>query len=330
MNGMRVLVTGATGFLGGHLIRRLQQTGYEPVALGRNREKLTALACMGVTTVRADLSDTDCINAALPVHVDAIVHAAALSSPWGTREDFMAANVTGTDHIIAIARKLQARKFILISTPSVYFQYDDQHLLSEDTPLPKPVNAYAETKRLAEIAVLKCTELDPIVLRPRGLYGKGDTTLVPRLVQAARTKALPLMRNGQAATDLTHVDDVVDAIIAALKTNDQMEQRLFNISGGVALNVCTVAEQVACHFDVQIRWRRLPVALVLAYARASEIAAGLRPDKPEPAITAYGVGLFAYTQTLDIEAASRYLNWRPSTSFAEGLDKTFNAQERSA
>lgn len=316
---MRVIVTGATGFLGGALARLLRERGHDVIATGRDAQKLEALKRERVEIVPLDLAD-----ASQPtLTCDALIHCAALSSPWGRRSEFHRANVVGTQGAIALARAAGARRFVNISTPSVYFRFQDQIGVREDAPLPPPINVYADTKRQAEQHVLAATDLDPIVLRPRGLYGPGDTTLLPRLLAAAQTRALPLMNGGRAATDLTYIDDVAEAAYAALAISTPIQQRIFNISGGEALNVREVAERAAEKAGQRVRWRTLPPWLVLAYARASEYVCATLPKRPEPTITAYGAALFAFTQTLNIDAAKRQLGWSPRVSFADGLARTF-------
>ena len=320
---MRVLVTGATGFLGGALCRQLSRLGCKVIALGRDRAKLAVLEGEGFRTLAVDLASPPI---PLDIAVDAIVHCAALSSPWGRTTDFQRANLAGTQAALDLARRCGAQRFVHISTPSVYFRFADQIDVREDMTLPPPVNAYASTKRAAEALVMRATDLDPIVLRPRGLYGSGDVALLPRLLAAARKRHLPLLNGDRAVTDLTHVDDAAGAICATLNVQGTPPQRVFNISGGVALNVRDVAEKTAQRAGVPLRWRAIPVNLVLAAARASEAASALLPGHPEPPVTAYSVGLFAYSQTLDISAAQRQLGWRPRISFDEGLALTFQSK----
>lgn len=314
-----MIVTGATGFLGGVVARLLRDRGHEVVATGREQQKLAALKREGVDVVALDLADDEQPS----LRADALIHCAALSSPWGRRSEFHRANVVGTQGAITLARASGARRFVNISTPSVYFRFQDQIGVREDSTLPPPVNAYAETKRQAEQLVLAANDLDPIVLRPRGLYGPGDTTLLPRLLAAARTRALPLMNEGRAATDLTYIDDVAEAAYAALTVSTPVQQRIFNISGGAALNVREVAERAAEKAGQTVRWRDVPPWLVLAYAHASEYVCASLPRRPEPAITAYGAALFAFTQTLNIDAAKRQLGWSPRVDFTDGLARTF-------
>jgi len=317
---MRILVTGGTGFLGGALTRRLLADGAQVVALGRDAAKLSMLQACGADTLAVDLAGPADFA---PPACDAVVHCAALSSPWGRHIEFHSANVLATENIIRLARQAGARRLVHISTPSVYFRFCDQIAVAEDAPLPRPVNIYAETKRRAEECVLAAADLDPIILRPRGLYGAGDSALLPRLLRAAERQPLPLMNDGRAATDITHIDDVVSAIIAALQAPRDLPQRVFNISGGVALPVRDIVEAAGARAGVKVRWREAHVRAVLAYARMLEFTCRLAPGHPEPKITAYSTGLFAFTQTLDISAAAHCLHWRPQISFDAGLARTF-------
>src|SRR5262249_50058589 len=98
---------------------------------------------------------------------------------------------------------------------------------------------------------------------------------------------------------------------------------IFNVSGGEALNVREVVERVAEKARFRVRWRKAPVNLVLAYAALSETTCKILPKRPEPRLTLYSAGLFAFTQTLNIEAAKAHLSWTPRVSFAEGLRRTF-------
>ena len=316
-----VLVTGATGFLGGALTRRMLLDGVRVFALGRNQEKLSELESLGATTLPCDLADLP--DDMQPDACDVVVHAAALSSPWGRAVDFERANVAGTANALRLAERVGARRFINISSPSIYFRFADQDRLREGDPLPAPVNAYADTKRRAEDLVSGASAFETVTLRPRGLYGPADTALLPRLLKAAKTRPLPLMRGGEAATDLTYIDDVIESILAAMVAPSSASGQAFNISGGVALPVKMVAEQAGAKAGIIVRWRQVPWQLVRGFATASERVCAILPQRPEPVVTAYSAGLFAFRQTLNIQKAEQLLGWRPKVSFDEGLEKTF-------
>ena len=128
---MRVLVTGATGFLGGALVRHLGARGFEPIGLGRNEARCRALQEAGLTTIRADLSRPALYLVDSIGGVDAVVHCAALSAPWGRLAAFRAANVEGTRNALDLAEALGARRFVNISSPTVYFEMKDKIAVAE-------------------------------------------------------------------------------------------------------------------------------------------------------------------------------------------------------
>lgn len=326
----RIVVTGATGFVGAHLCPALLADGHQVIATGRDPSRAPASAA-GLIFHRADLSNVADVErlAQLAGKVDAVVHCAALSAPWGPRAAFDSANVLATRNVIALAKSGGAGRLVHISTPSVYFRFMDQLGVREDAPLPNPVNLYAATKRRGEEFVRGASGLERFILRPRGIYGRGDTALLPRLVRAAATRTLPLFRDGRAVTDLTHVDDVIRAIGAALRAPAGVAGT-YNISGGEALRLVDVVDRACARYGVQARWRRRPVAAALAAARSIELACRALPRTPEPPITAYGIGLLAFSQTLDLTAAKSALGWAPQISFDQGLELTFGGRRNAA
>jgi len=312
-----VLVTGATGFLGGAVLRHLRAIGQPAIGLGRDPAKIIALRAEGLDLLAHDL--TQPLDPAVFRTVTAIVHSAALSAPHGRWRDFVAANVTATANIVALAQALGGVRLVHISSASVSFAPMDQLDVHEDGPLPPPFNAYAATKAQAETIALSAPHA--LVLRPRGIYGAGDAALLPRLLRAAKRGPLPLLRGGQARIDLTHVDDVVAAVMAALGSDKTGE--VVNITGGEVLPVTDIATRACAAAGQPLRWRRMPLRPVMALAGAVEKAALLLPHRPEPAVTRYGLALFAYAQSLDITKAQRLLHWSPQVSFADGLTRTF-------
>ncbi len=316
---MRVVVSGATGFLGGHLCRYLNGQGHEVIGVGRDPEKGAKL---DVRFEAVDLGTSDALKRV--AEADSFVHCAALSSNWGRREAFERANVTGTRNALAIAERLGVKRFVHISSPTVAFRFRDQLNLSEDTPVPAPVNAYAASKQQAEHIVRASPAVGPIILRPRGIYGPGDSALLPRLLRAAQSGALPLINHGQAVTDLTYVDDVVQAIDLALMAPDICNGRTYNISGGEAISIKSIISQAAEAAKIPVSFTGIPVALAMTAARIAELTANLTPGRPEPLFAAYSVGVMAYSQTLDISAAKRELGYSPHISFADGLRRTFS------
>lgn len=316
--GGRVLITGATGFLGGTVLRMLREQGRPVLAQGRDPARLAAL---GAPVLRWDLTRPP-PDAPELAGVKAVIHCAALSSPFGRLAEFHAANVAGTAEVLALAQRLGVRRFVHVSSPSVLFAPRDQLALDETAPLPPPFTPYARTKAAAEALVLAAPGLSPVILRPRGLYGAGDTALLPRLLQVARTRPLPLFRQGAARIDLTHVEDAAAAVLSALDAGSKAAGQIFHISGGEVLPVTEIAARACARAGVGLRWRRMPLTPALWAAGAMERLA-LATGGREPAVTRYGLALFAYAQSLDISKARRMLDWSPRIPFAEGLERSF-------
>nr|WP_316656349.1 NAD(P)-dependent oxidoreductase [uncultured Gellertiella sp.] len=324
---MRVVVTGATGFLGQRLCHLLRDAGFDVVGLGRNRQIGAALEAGGMSFIPHDLVTGSVEDSGKRIgRADGFVHAAALSSAWGPRKNFLMANVDGTQNALELARGLRATRFVQISSPSVSFRYADQIAIRESDPLPKPVNAYAESKQIAEGHVLEAGDLAPVILRPRAIYGRGDVALLPRLLRAVATGPLPLMRGGRALAHLTHVDDVCGAILSALKAPQAASGRIYNIAGPDAVPIRDLVEAAAASAGIAVRWQSLPWPMARALGHVAEARAWLTPGQPEPRVTLYGLGLLAFSQVLDTSAAARDLGFTPRIAFAEGLARSLGGE----
>lgn len=319
-----VLVTGATGFLGGAVARRLTDMGIPVLAQGRNDERLAQLKDEGCRVVKWSLEEplTSAQKTDLP-EVSAVIHAAAFSAPFGPKQKFSDANIAGTNVVLKLAKQIDAHRFIMISSPSVYFALKDQLLVPEDAKLPRPFNHYAWSKVEAEKLVIRSDIPSRLIIRPRGIYGPGETTLLPRLLQAAQTRPLPVFRDGRAEIDLTYVDDVVEAIVAALMCDPSFKEGVFNVSGGEVVSIRNLVELSCKKAGVPVRWRSMRLRPALAAASIAEWLAHLNPKPKEPAFTRYGLALFAFRQSLDISRIKQELSWSPKVTFAEGLDRTF-------
>ncbi|MCF6443739.1 NAD(P)-dependent oxidoreductase [Nereida sp. MMG025] len=322
----RVLVTGATGFLGGACLRKLRARGYDVVATGRNPKLCAALKVEGITTICADLGDAKPqeLAAALGAErITAVLHCAGLSAPFGRLSAFMTSNVSATRTLLAASKAVGVGRFVYVSSPTVGFAFRDCLNQSEDMPRPRPVNYYAKTKAIAENLVLDAADVGPVVLRPRGLYGQGERTLLPRMLRAAQAGPLPVFRDGVACMDLTHIDDAVDACVAALGAGDQAEGEIINVSGGDVRGVREIVDRACAKMEFAPRWRKAPLRPALALAGLLERAALLRATPAEPRVTRYSIGLFAYAQSLNLEKAACLLQWHPRIDFDEGLERTF-------
>jgi 2-alkyl-3-oxoalkanoate reductase len=316
---MKISITGGTGFLGQEVSRQLLALGHEVTIISRGHVNSNAKT-IGCNTIICDINDT----ANLATHFegsDCVIHCAGLSAPWGKRSEFQKQNVMGTQSVVDAARQAKVRRLIHTSSSSVYFSYCDRYDVREDSLLPKPVNAYAESKQQAEVVAARF-DGELFVLRPRGIFGPGDLHLLPRLLRVMKTKPLPLLCGGEARVDLTDVQVVADAIVTMTMASAE-QAGTYNISQGSPIMIKDLVERIAAGLSIRHQWRALPTGLAFFYAHLLEAIAKLDPKSREPLVTCYGLGLFAYSHTLDISKAARVLKWQPKISLDESLLRTF-------
>ena len=317
----RVLVTGASGFLGSHVVRALVSQGIAVRAQGREASRLSFDG--DVHVCRFALDDLPALTASAR-ECDAIVHAAALSAPWGARQAFIDANVTGTANVIAAARANGVPRLVHISSPAVIFDNRDQVLVNDAEPYPAKLGSeYARTKRRAEILVHAAAgDLETVTLRPKAIYGAGDRALVPRLVRAARRGGLPQIGDGTNAVDITHVDDVVQAIGCALTTQRGVG-KTFLITGGEHVQLWPMIRELLSGIGAPVPVRTIPLGVALLAAGAMEAIAAI--TRREPALTRYSAQILARTQTYDITRARDLLGYDPRITSSDGLARTIDA-----
>lgn len=317
----RTLVTGATGGLGRVLAAALHAAGRPVVATGRNLEIGQVLEAAGLTFRPADLAGDDLTG--LLEGVDSVFHLAALSRPWGPPEAFTRVNVTATNRLLTAARAAGCKRFIFASTPSVYTCARDQFGLSEASALPvHPVNSYAATKLIAERQVRAAAEpgFATVALRPRAIIGPHDKILLPRLLRAAAKGVLPLPRGGEALIEPSDVRDVTRAFLAAEAAAPGVAGQVFNISGGTAIPIRELAGHVFRRLNRRVRIVNVPGRIALLAASAMEGVAMHLPGRPEPVLTRYGAMVVGWSQTFDLSAAHRHLDWSPCHTPTEAVD----------
>ncbi|QJD83004.1 NAD-dependent epimerase/dehydratase family protein [Cohnella herbarum] len=318
----KALVTGATGFLGRATALRLRDLGWDVQGLGRDPQAGRLLTEQGIPFVQADLRSTKEIEKACAGQ-DYVIHCAALSSPWGRYRDFYEMNVTGTENVVTGCLRHGVRRLVHVSTPSVYFDYSDRLLISEQTELPrKPVNAYAATKLIAEriVSDAGANGLPSVIIRPRAIFGPGDTSLFPRLLRVNESRGIPMIGGGQAELDLTFMDNVVDALLMACRAPDDATGHIYNISNGEPVKLIELLRQLFDELQLPLRVKPVSRPIALAAGQGLEWLYRALPSLgPEPKFTRYTVGLLAYSQTLNISKARKSLGYEPRISIKEGL-----------
>lgn len=321
---MSALVTGATGCLGGHLVRMLTREGFSVTATGRNRNIGKELENSRVRFAPVDLTDRSAVDNLVAGH-RFVFHCAALSTIWGRDFDFEQANVAATQNVVDACLQHKVQRLVHVSTPSVYFDFKDRLQIRESDPLTsRPANTYVATKLHAERLVKEAIArgLDAVILRPRGIFGPRDSALLPRLLRLARKGWLPLIGNGRAMVDITYVENVATAMILSASARADVKGQIYNISNGEPHDLLTLFQMIRTAFRLKVHLVPVPYALAYAFAWTIEVCALTLPLKSEPPLTRYSVGILGRSQTLCIDAARHDLNYAPKISVAEGLSRS--------
>ncbi|MFB4351930.1 NAD(P)-dependent oxidoreductase [Microbacterium sp. LS_15] len=318
MSGARVLVTGATGFLGGHVVRDLQDHGFEVFAAGRNTARLGELVD-DRHRVPGDLASLR--SRELPV--DAVIHCAALSTPWGRWADFREANVVGTAHVADFARRNGVRRVVHVSSPSVYAAARDRvGIVEDDVDTGNRLNGYIRSKIAAEGLLQEARRRgalpELVIVRPRGLIGVGDPSLVPRLLDVHARIGVPLFGGGANLIDITAVQNVAAALRLALAAGDA-DGGVYNITNGEPRPLRDLLERLLTLMGEQPRFRSANRRVAWAAAASLEALCRALPGSPEPPLTRYTLSTIAYTQTLDISRAVRDLGYAPTVTLDDAL-----------
>ena len=319
---MKSLVTGATGFLGGALTRRLHGMGWDVTALGRNPLRLNDLEDEGILPLRADITKKDDLLAACK-NQEVVFHCAALPSPWGNYEKFYQANVIGTRNVVQACLQNGVKRLVHVSTPSIYFDYNSRLDVKENDALPESISNYAATKLLAEEEVDKgfAAGLAVVSIRPRALFGEGDTVIFPRLLSRLKSGRLPILGDGENIVDLTYIQNVVDSLLLCAESPENTLGKKYNISNGEPVKIWELVNRICDELNLPRPTRKVSYKTANAAATAIEFVYSLIPYSPEPPLTRLTVSMLAHSTTLDISAAKAELGYQPKVSVEEGVER---------
>lgn len=316
----KVLVTGATGFLGKYVVKELVEHGYQVRAFGRNSKVGRSLENSSVSFFQGDLIKADDVLEACK-GMDLVVHAGALSTVWGPWEDFYQANVLGTKYVLEACRQAGIQRLVYVSSPSIYAAPKDQLGIKEsDAPEENNLNNYIRSKLASEKLFKDYPDVPSIILRPRGLFGIGDTSILPRVINLSQKIGIPLIGDGRQLMDMTCVENVALAIRLAIEA-PEAKGEVYNITNGESRAFRDLLEESLTGLGYPIKYRNLPAALLSGIASCLEFLYKTFNLKGEPALTRYTYYLLRYSQTLDISKAERELGYHPKISISEGIEQ---------
>lgn len=326
---MKVLVTGASGFLGQATAAAVRDAGHEVRTFQRRPSGVA-----GVQDVAGTMTDDAAVARAVD-GVDAVVHLAAKVSLAGDPADFARVNVDGTRALVDAARRAGARRFVFVSSPSV--AHTGSSLVGAGAGVAEPQHArgdYARTKAAAELLALDADApgFAVVAVRPHLVWGPGDTQLIGRIVERARAGRLPLLDSGAALIDTLYVDNAASAMVAALEhaADDDVHGNAYVVTNGEPRPVADLLAGICAASGVAApRWH-VPASVARAAGSLVEAVWRVRPGQDEPPMTRFLAEQLSTAHWFDQRRTRTDLQWAPSVSIDEGLARLAAAQTSSA
>lgn len=319
---MRALVTGGGGFLGGAIVARLLDRGWEVRSFARG--SYAELEARGVEVLRGDITDPVAVETAA-AGSDVVFHVAARVGVGGPAGPYRAANVGGTSNVIAACRRQGVGRLVFTSSPSVVHGGGD--LAGADESLPYPAHhlaAYPATKAKAERLVLAADgpSLATTALRPHLVWGPGDTHLVPGLLARARSGRLRFVGDGSARIDATYVDNAAEAHVLAaerLAADGAPAGRAYFIANGEPVPLRELVNAILATAGLPAVTGTVPYPVAHAAGAVAELAWRLARRSDDPPLTRFVARQLATDHWFDLSAARRDLGYRPEVTTQEGL-----------
>jgi nucleoside-diphosphate-sugar epimerase len=316
------LVTGATGFIGGHLAERLAKEGHRVRCLVRASSDTSLLRALGVELAVGDLTDARSLADAVG-GCRYVLHCGAQVSDWATAEEIRRINVGGTRDLLAASAAASVRRFVHFSTTDVY-GYPGGAAIDETYAGTRFANWYSQTKRDAEAEVRRAS-LAAVILRPATVYGPRSTDVVGEIAKALRGGHMLLVGGGRAVAGLCYVENLVDAAVLALR-HDAAPGQAFNVTDGLDVTwrrfTDDLADGLGCS---RARWSLpYPVAIGLGFAlehgyRLLRRTTGLSTP---PLLSRQAVHVLGRDQDFSNRQARELLGWEPRVGYAAGLEAT--------
>ena len=325
-------VTGGSGFIGGRLVKRLVDEGWTVRALARSDGSERAVAELGAKAVRGDIGDADSIAAGAE-GCEVAFHLAAHLGDSGRWEDFERGNVDGTRNTLDGCARAGVTRFVHCGTEAALMageplvNVDETAPLRPDSPAPYPATK-AKAERLARDA--NRNGFETVALRPRFVWGSGDTTLLPQLVEMVESGRFAWVGGGGQLTATTHVDNTVEGLILAAEKGKP--GAAYFVTDGEPKGEPVVFREFISDLlrtqGVEPPSRSIPAWLGRGLTAIGEPAWRLLPLPGQPPLARFAFWILTQECTIDDSKARSELGYSPPVTRAEGLAGLSSAAER--
>lgn len=318
-----ILVTGATGFIGGSIARRLLGRGHNVIALVRSPAAAAELESAGVELRRGDITDAASVRAACE-GAEAAVHCAALASDWAPWEKFVEMNTNGAKNVFEAALDAKLSRVVHFSTTDVLGFRKDGKPVGDSAPLKKTGFPYPDTKIEAEkiaFELHRTRGLPVVAIRPAWVYGPGDRTFIPEIVHAMRTRQMVFFGNPRNIMTINYIDNLVDAVLLALEKENAVG-RAYLVSDDAEISWARLTTVLANELGLTKPRITIPFPAAQAAATAAELIAKALKSKKRPVMTRYALEVTGRNMRYDIGRIKSELGFEPRISTEEGLRRT--------
>ncbi len=319
LNGKIVFITGGSGYVGRNLIRMLVKQGASVRALARSSKSERVVKELGAHPISGDMLDENGLSTGLE-GAEYLIHAAANTSHSGYSAEQNRANIEGTSLIYRIAREKNVAKVLQISTEAVLLNGKPLVNADETTPMPTSWGGgYSQTKAKAEQIALAASDdvMSVVVIRPRFVWGRDDTSALPQLKSAAETGRLAWIGGGRYLTSTTHVDNLCHGALLALQKGRAGE--VYFLSDGSPVVFREFISALLETQGIKPPQRSIPrflIRLLLLLGGGLSRLTGGRINSP---ISLQEYATIGVEVTLNIAKAQSKLGYEPQISRDEGL-----------
>ena len=322
---MNILVTGASSLIGKHVVERLLQRGDKVTVLQRSSAGIA-----GVREVLCDLSgessssNTKAQLSSAMEGQNAVIHLAAKVGVTGRWAAFEAINVHGVQRLLDAIKDAAVTRLVHVSSPSV--AHAGQSLIGAPAGKPAPElvrGHYARSKAMGEQRVLAAdsASLRVVCLRPHLVWGPGDTQLVQRIIDRARSGRLMLVGSGQALIDTTYIDNAASAIVAAVDHIEDAAGQSLVISNGQPRTVSEIIYRMLRAAGIDTTLRNVPAKVAIGAGWIIENLWEALDKQQDPPMTRFLAEQLATAHWFDQRATQSLLQWQPSVGIEEGFER---------
>lgn len=314
-----VFVTGGSGYIGRNTLRALVEAGHPVRALARSSTSAELVASLGAEPVLGDLSELEALRKGMS-GAEILIHLAADTDhgmATAAQED---ANLQGTTNVYTAAKNAGVRRALHLSSEAVLLTGEPLKNAAETTPFPaSPAGGYSKTKAEAERIAQSFSGdgLEVVVLRPRFVWGRDDTTALPQLVEAAGSGKLSWIGGGHYDMSTTHIANVIHGMMLALERGRAGE--VYFISDGAPVEFRSFITQLLATRGVEAPTREIPRWLVASVVRLGDALARLTGGAIHGPMSWQEYAVLGVEVTLNIEKAREELGYSPVISRDEGL-----------